>query len=262
MGTWGGGLYADDLASDLRSTLGALVRVPLDGDGLVEALVALDPEAATDPDHDEHTVFWLVVADQLHKRGIASPRAFAEAVRILDSGADMERLRSLDADPRLRREREKVLAELGARLRGPLPQKKRNTLKKPQAHLYSVGTALCWPVDAHGRCINPYMGDRAANRFEPAGYVLGVVYDVGWAFDTLAWTALAVDAQPRPAPPTLADFEVSRCAPRPAGTLSAVHARRLEIVALGRVPVDLGPAPYGFQAAIHDISISNHMGRL
>jgi hypothetical protein len=77
MGTWGAGLYSGDLAMDLRSTIGAVTRLPFEGDRLVEILCEAEPGAANNPEDEEHTVFWLVVADQFP--GERSPaRAFVK----------------------------------------------------------------------------------------------------------------------------------------------------------------------------------------
>ena len=68
MGLWGTGLYSSDFAMDLRSTVGAVARLPFDGDRLVEILSETEPTAAGNPDDEQHTTFWLVVADQFAKR--------------------------------------------------------------------------------------------------------------------------------------------------------------------------------------------------
>jgi hypothetical protein len=38
MGAWGVGLYSTDFAVDLRGTVGAVSRLPFEGDGLLEIL--------------------------------------------------------------------------------------------------------------------------------------------------------------------------------------------------------------------------------
>ena len=68
MGTWGTRLYSGDFAMDLRSTIGAVARLPFDGDRLVEILCEAEPGAANNSNDEEHTIFWLVVADQFARR--------------------------------------------------------------------------------------------------------------------------------------------------------------------------------------------------
>jgi hypothetical protein len=83
MGVWGTGLYSGDFAMDLRSTVGAVVRLPFDTDRLVDILCETEPAAANDPGNEEHTTFWLVLADQFAKRGIASVECARRRLELL-----------------------------------------------------------------------------------------------------------------------------------------------------------------------------------
>jgi hypothetical protein len=67
MRAWGPGLYSDDFAADLKTTVGTLCRLPFSGEEIVEILVELNPAASNSAD-EEHTTFWLVVADQFQRR--------------------------------------------------------------------------------------------------------------------------------------------------------------------------------------------------
>jgi hypothetical protein len=70
MGVWNTGLYSSDFALDLRSAISAVIRLPLDADQLVQALSELEPTASQSMDDEDHTSFWLVLADQFAKRGM------------------------------------------------------------------------------------------------------------------------------------------------------------------------------------------------
>ena len=63
MGVWGAGLYSGDFAMDLRPGARAVTRLPFDGDRLLELACSLEPEAAKNPEDEDHTTFWLVGAD-------------------------------------------------------------------------------------------------------------------------------------------------------------------------------------------------------
>ena len=89
MGAWGTGLYSGDFAMDLRSTVVAVVRLPFDVDRLVEILCETEPEAAANPRDEDHTTFWLILADQFAKRGIVSDRARDKALEIIDAADDI-----------------------------------------------------------------------------------------------------------------------------------------------------------------------------
>src|SRR5438045_3614083 len=88
MGAWGTGLYSGDFAMDLRGTIRAVARLPFSADRLVDVLCDAEPGAARSSVDSDHTVFWLVVADQFAKRGIDSPRVRETALSIIDEGRD------------------------------------------------------------------------------------------------------------------------------------------------------------------------------
>ena len=71
MGAWGTGLYSSDMAADMRATVKSVLRLPLDEDRIVDILRDSETQAANDVDNEDHTTFWLVLADQFEKRGIA-----------------------------------------------------------------------------------------------------------------------------------------------------------------------------------------------
>jgi len=71
MGVFGTGLYAGDFALDVRSTVAAVLRLPLDPDRLVDIVHGTEPSVADNSSNEDHTTFWLVIADQFAKRGVA-----------------------------------------------------------------------------------------------------------------------------------------------------------------------------------------------
>ena len=89
MGVWGTGLYSGDFALDLRSTVSAVARLPFDGDKLSDILCGTEPGAANNSDDEEHTIFWLVIADQFAKRSITCDRARDKALAIIEDGNDL-----------------------------------------------------------------------------------------------------------------------------------------------------------------------------
>ena len=106
MGVWATGLYAGDFALDLRSTIGAVAKLPFDSDRLLEILCESESAAANREDDADHTTFWLVVADQFSKRGIENKRAREMALSIIESNRDLAMLKKLgmqSADLRKRR---------------------------------------------------------------------------------------------------------------------------------------------------------------
>src|SRR5579864_3898323 len=120
MGVWGVGLYSGDFAQDLRSTIRAVARLPFDNDKLADILCETEPTAADNPADEDHTTFWLVVADQFSKRGIACDRVREKALAIIDSGSDLVILEKLGMDSSGLKKRQKMLEELRPRLAVPV----------------------------------------------------------------------------------------------------------------------------------------------
>src|SRR5438094_6004830 len=144
MGAWGTGLYSGDFAMDLRGTIRAVARLPFPADRLVDVLCDTEAGAAHNPNDPDHTVFWLVLADQFWKRGIECPRARDAALSIIEEGRDRAAMAALGMPaPDLRR-RERALAELRSRLVSAPAPKPRTTLKQPQRYLMEVGDGYAY----------------------------------------------------------------------------------------------------------------------
>jgi len=120
MGTWGPGLYANDLAKDLKATIASVVKLPMDATRLVSLLEDSFPGQSSQKGDDEYTTFWLVVADQFHKLGVSDRDVFERAIDIVDTGMDLACLERREMSASDRRKREKALAELRDRLMTPL----------------------------------------------------------------------------------------------------------------------------------------------
>src|SRR5690348_16603277 len=157
MGVWGSGLYSGDFAADLRAAIRAVCRLPFDSDRHVDILSTVEPGAANHHDDEDHTQFWLVVADQFAKRRIACDRVRDKALSIIDNGDDLNLLARLGMRAPLLKQRQKVLAELRARLVATDKDKPtdRPVLKKPQPLLMQVGDVFIYPT-SRGKCINSY----------------------------------------------------------------------------------------------------------
>lgn len=151
MGVWGIGLYSGDFAADLRAAAIAVCRLPFNGDRLLDILIGTEPSAANNDKDEDHTTFWLVVADQFAKRGIPCDRAQQTALRIIDNGQDIELLQGLGMEPHLLRKRQAMLVELHSRITVDPSDgvKKRVVLKKPQAFLMNAGDVFVYPFIQH-----------------------------------------------------------------------------------------------------------------
>ena len=259
MGAWGPGLYSDDFALDLRATLSAVGRLPVDGPEIVRLLCDLEP-ASLSPDDEDYSTFWLVVADQLQKRGVAS-EAQARALRIIDDDSNLKVLEALGMSTVDLRKRRRTLQKLRETLSASPPEKLRRTLKKPQAFLMERGQVYIYPVDSRGNCINPYFTDATRPDFTPAGWGAFQVVGTGHALGYLAWYELARTRKVARRKPRLKKAAASIDSKRRGiGTLTRLHASRMQIELLGSVEPATGAEPTEaatIRATASDVSIAN-----
>src|SRR3954452_14861551 len=272
MGVFGTGLYSGDFAMDLRSAVSAVVRLPYSGDQLADILSGSEPNAANNPDDEDHHTFWLVIADQFAKRSIVCDRIRENALAIIDSGTDLAMHEKRGMNSSDLKKRQKMLNELRTRIVGPpVTSRPRPVLKKPQAYLMDIGDVLVYPTFG-GRCINPYFASRELDRrgtMSPAwrqdSWSVMVVVDRGRAFDFLTWYRPVTVSRATLRKPAMEDlrgkllWRLVR-----AGTCSPLHFKRMEFKKIGALPVDYEKLRRSFpnmrpgvSAAIGNISIAN-----
>lgn len=268
MGVWGTGLYSGDFAADLRSTIGAVSRLPFDGDQLLDRLCEAEPSAANNAEHEEHTIFWLVVADQFGKRGIRCDRARDRALAIIHDGSDIAMHARLGMGPRDLEKRRKVLEELRVRLAiGATSRSARQVLKKPQAFLMDIGEVFVYPTSG-GHCINAYARSTEQDPHWRGqdGWGALLIVDRGRAFGFLTWYTPLTLMTAAAEKPTLACLRGEMAwILRSAGTCSPVHFRRMELEKIGTLAIDnenlrsVFPIWPGTRQAISDISLCNQL---
>ena len=279
MGTWGPGLYANDTACDLKPAITAVARLPYDADALVALFVDRDRGVAETPDDPDYPTFWLVLADQLHRKGIDAPEVFQRACEIIDSGADAHAMVAQGLGPRDSKARAEGLGKLRARLAQPVAANARKTLKKPQKLLMHAGDVMVAPVRDGGTrdptqlrvdryCVrNPY---RKSEDFAPVGWIAFVVLAHAHVFGYLAvYCVMGLRGlEPladKPDPGSLmAQGPWGIKAP---ATCSRSHFRRMGLESVGSLSLD--PTRIEAQAApmlaqmehfaIADVSLSNRL---
>jgi hypothetical protein len=277
MGVFGAGLYSGDFALDLRSAVRAVLRLPFDPDRLVDILCGTEPSAAENASNEDHTVFWLVVADQFAKRGLACDRVRTKALSIIDTDADTAMLEKLGMKAADLRKRRKMLGELRTRIvAAPTTSKPRAVLRKPQPLPMAIGDVLVYPTCA-GENINPYYPSKeqavhytknGPEVWKQDGWGAMVVLDCGRAFDFLSWFRPAILAEARDEKPTLDSLRGAMLwRVELHGTCSPSHFTKMELEKIGVFPInreratDVYPMRFGsgLSAAVQDISIANRM---
>jgi len=270
MGTWGPGIYSGDFASDLRAAVAAASRLPLEPDRIVQLLCELEPDAAHIRDDEEHTVFWLVVADQLDKRGIRSTVATREAKAIIETGADSQRMSELGMASAILRKRAQILGELFSRLRNDAPSGRRSSvLREPQPFLFAVGECWSYPTFQMGP-INPYFSSpKIKEKYAKLdGWGGMVVTAKGRAFGYLAWYQLATAEIVFAEKPSLENLFGENFVGRFAGTCPPLHLKKLRLQKVGDVTLNSAKVRELYlpqqlerydRTAISDISIANSL---
>lgn len=266
MGVWGSGLYSGDFALDLRNTFKALVRLPFDGERILQILCDLQHSIANNPDDEDHTIFWLVAADQFAKYGIRCDRAQQRALEIIDSGSDIAMLTKLGMDSAGLQKRQTMLAALRQFLTAaPQPAKGRSIIKSPQPLLMELGDVFVYPTSL-GRCkIDLPAWVRIVPPWEQDGWNAAITADRGRAFGFLAWYRLVTLAIPLSQRPDLARLRsASPWMLRRPVTASRTDFKRLSLEKIGSTPVDsekfhrsFPSRPSGVSAAINDIRIKH-----
>jgi hypothetical protein len=272
MGVWGTGLYSGDFAKDLSSAATAVSQLPFDGDRLADLLCSVEPGAAKNGSDEEHTTFWLVVADQFAKRGIVSERVRQRALQIIDGGEDLAMLSRLGMDAAGLKKRGKMLLELREKIANPTtPAKPRRVLKKPQTLLMNAGDVVVFPT-ARGNPINPYFPSVEKMRPEwiQDGWGAAVIVEAGREFDFLAWYRPLTIANAMSTKPGMREvLENDGWVLKRAGTCSASHFKKMRFEKIGAVTIDgekldrcFPKMPTARSAAVNDISIANklHIG--
>jgi hypothetical protein len=271
MGVWGAGLYSGDFAKDLRSTISAVARLPFGGEKLVHILCETEPRAANNSDDEEHTIFWLVVADQFAKRSISCDRTRDNALTIIKAGSDLAMHEKLGMNPSDLAKRRKILDDLRVRLLQPQgTSRQRSVLKRPQPFLFDVGDIFVYPT-CGGACINPYASKEQSRDgvgrlgWKQDSWSAMIIVDRGRAFGFLTWyrpLTLSTAVTHKPSIATLfldVLWKLER-----AGTCSALHFKRMELEKVGTLMIDneklkrsfphLRPGTY---QAINNISLAN-----
>ena len=143
MGSWGPGVFSDDLACDVRDQYRALLGEGQDGVAATDSLLAAFGEALADA--DSAVVFWLALAVVQWRTGRLEERVKRSALRAIDDGSA---LRSWQHDSKLSRARQKELAKVAALLNSPSPKAKQ--IRK-HSRTPAIGSVANWSRFVCGR---------------------------------------------------------------------------------------------------------------
>jgi hypothetical protein len=117
VGTWGAGIFSNDIAADVRDEYRLLLEDGLDGASATEKLLA--EFADSQDDIDDGPALWLSLAATQYRLGRLEDQVRSRALQIIDDGSDLAHFKE---DAKLMRAREKIIFKLRDQLVGPQHQ--------------------------------------------------------------------------------------------------------------------------------------------
>ncbi len=139
MGAWGTALFSDDTARDVRDSYLDLVGDGLTGPEATTALLRRWSASLNDP--DESPVFWLALATTQWRCGRLESQVLQQALKVIDSGADLARWQPRSKDFTKRR---KVLETLRDQLTSPQHPEKRIPKRFRDSNEWQVGDLVAY----------------------------------------------------------------------------------------------------------------------
>jgi len=138
MGTWGTAIFSDDLAAEVREEFKDHIA---DGKTPAQARKALvnSNEINLDAPDVQTREFWLALSLILWKMGRLEACVKKQALKIIDSGTNLDDWKELDASPSDIKRRKAVLQKLKQTLLSPQPEAKNVKKPPPNTCPYAVG---------------------------------------------------------------------------------------------------------------------------
>jgi hypothetical protein len=232
MGVWGTGIYANDMAADLKDLFQDVVRLPVPPDELLRILANAFGQVKEEVDGN----FYLALDDLFHTYGIDSPAVREIALDLISSGKDLDSNRELGmTEPNLRR-RAAVLKALAEKLAHPSPNpRNRKMLAGPEEWLFEEGDYAVFPT-CKNDAMNPYMPKRLMQDWEQDDSGGFVVLGRTRQLNFFAVYLIGVLQSPG----TTGFVEMV--------TLSPQHFRRMQVKVVERLPLIDGAVDAAFPA--------------
>lgn len=120
MGTWGVGLFQDDVTCDIKQEYLNRLRIGYTNEEATEEVI--DYNADSVEDEEEAPLFWFALADIQWRYGRLLPEVKRIAMEYLKSGEDLERWK---CNEKLYKKRKFVLEELEEKLNSPMPPERK-----------------------------------------------------------------------------------------------------------------------------------------
>jgi hypothetical protein len=270
MGTWGTGLYSNDLAQDLRDDFRMLVRAPWKPERLL-AEIALKYPSVTQVTDADYFDLRLVLADLLWTYGINHEATLQTAEGIINAGSDLAAKRSLGMREADLTRRARLLADLAQKWNTENPKpRRRRVLTEAEPFVLQVGDCLVYPT-SEGKARNPYVGPRQEasqykiHAWEADGWGSAIVLNQYHKYGVFARYVLALLAshpETRLDPEAFRGQSILHSGSFQFRTRRRVHAcvtnrqhlERMQIVVVGRLEVDFERVAQEFSPTIRNFA--------
>lgn len=153
MGVWGTGVFEDDSASDIRENYRDYLGEGLSGPQATARVLEDFRSLLADP--EQGGVVWLALAAAQSRLGRLEPDTLAEALRVIDTGSDLQRW-EIDSKDFLKRK--VVLEKLRAEITSPQPKEKKVSRRVRCACSWKVGDLVAYRLKSGKRIVFRVLG--------------------------------------------------------------------------------------------------------
>lgn len=144
MGTWGVGLYQDDLAEEIRDYYKEQLKRGKREEEITRELVEEYESLLSDT--DDAPVFWFALADTQWNLGRLEDTVKRNALYYIQNCSDRKRWKS--ENPEKAKKREQVLEKLKEKLMTPQPEKKKISIYKLYRCEWKLGDVYAYSLDS------------------------------------------------------------------------------------------------------------------
>lgn len=142
MGTWGVGLYQDDITCDIQDEYLDWLRIGKTNEEATSIILADGEEYGDD---EEYAAIIIALADTQWKKGRLLPEIKEKALEYIKNGTELKRWQE---EPKLFEKRKKVLEKVAERLNLPQPPEKKLAPLRLKKRLYPGGNIILYKLQA------------------------------------------------------------------------------------------------------------------
>lgn len=147
MGTWGTGIFQNDIADDVRHDYKNKLKIGRTDEQALSEIIAENTDFINDS--DDCFDFWFGLASTMYDLGRLTDDVRAKATELIDGGKDAERWETAKEAGK----RAAQLAELRTKLMSEQPERKKISVKKPFDTKWNINDIFLY----HNESVNKYV---------------------------------------------------------------------------------------------------------